>query len=150
MPDPVKLTRDDHILWVAWCINCKKALDMVLDGTYVEALAREHITEEEHTVLVSMAILPAKKVLDHSNLPCKYAEHSSDFVPMPFGSGNCSMPCFECVYDGGIDIPEDLTCNEDSTCPAYAPIDLEVCRIHLKEFWDVCDECYDAMDKEWP
>jgi hypothetical protein len=144
------LSRNEKILWVAWCINCKKALDMALDGTYIEHLAKEHTRKEEHTVLVSMVILPAKKVLDRFKLPCKYASHTSDSVPMPFGSGNCSMDSFECVYDGEIDIPEDLTCNEDNTCPAYAPIDVEVCRIHLKEYWDCCDECYDAMEKEWP
>jgi len=25
-----------------------------------------------------------------TNIPCKFAQHFTDFVPMPFGSGNCA------------------------------------------------------------
>jgi hypothetical protein len=78
--------------------------------------------------------------MDNKNIPCRYGEHYSDSVPMPFGSGNCSMPGFECNYDGDIEIDDDMICNEDSTCPAYAPVDTFICPEHGL-YWDYCEKC---------
>lgn len=81
------------------------------------------------------------KRLDKNKLPCKFARHDFDLVPIPFGSGNCQMPCFECVYEGDIKIPNDLTCNEDNTCPAYEPVPTFICPKHDKEYYDYCGQC---------
>lgn len=50
---------------------------------------------------------------------CKYGHHFTDWVPTPFGTGNCAMPGFECTYEGNIEVPE--LCEEDDKCPAYEP-----------------------------
>mgnify|MGYP001588815161 CR=1 FL=1 len=50
----------------------------------------------------------------------KFGHHYSDWVPMPFGPGNCEMPGFECVYEGKLDVSE--TCSEDETCPAFVEV----------------------------
>lgn len=83
----------------------------------------------------------AIKRIDKSTLPCKFASHFSDSVPVPFGSGYCSMPGFECIYDGEIIIPDDLICKEDSSCPAFQPVEVLVCPKHNQEYFDVCSEC---------
>jgi len=85
------------------------------------------------------------KTIDRTTLPCKFASHYSDSVPMPFGSGNCSMPGFECLYGGDTEIPEDMTCYEDLRCPAYTPVPVMMCEKHQEEYYDVCGACEDEM-----
>ncbi len=83
------------------------------------------------------------------NLPCKFANHYYDSVPMPFGSGNCSMPGFECMYDGDIVIDEDATCDENKNCPAYQPVDTFICKKHVPNtrYYDYCDTCMEKLAK---
>jgi len=76
-------------------------------------------------------------------IPCKFGSHFSDLVPMPFGSGNCSMPGFECTYDGDIKIPIEMVCNEDKSCPAYEPVPTSICQKHDIEHYDGCYKCED-------
>ncbi len=82
-------------------------------------------------------------------LPCKFGQHYEDWVPMPFGVGNCPMPGFECTYDGDIIIPEDMTCEENNNCPAYKPIDTVICKKHVPNtrYYDVCPTCMEKADK---
>ena len=56
---------------------------------------------------------------------CKWAKECTDYVPVPFGHGNCAMVTLECVYDGDmtLEFPDD--CPEDDTCPGFEP-DTEV------------------------
>ena len=75
------------------------------------------------------------------HLPCKFAEHGFDSVPVPFGIGNCSMPCFECTYNGDKEIPDDMVCNENNTCPAYEPVATTICPKHDEEYYDYCSKC---------
>jgi hypothetical protein len=79
--------------------------------------------------------------------PCKYAAHFSDWVPTPFGSGNCEMPGFECEDDGDLDFWDDdnFICNEDRTCPAYHPVPLMYCHKHHEIYYDSCPKCEDEM-----
>jgi hypothetical protein len=74
-------------------------------------------------------------------LPCKFGSHFTDSVPMPFGSGNCSMPGFECEYQGDIQIPDDMVCEENSKCPAYQPVETTICPKHDEEYYDMCGAC---------
>jgi hypothetical protein len=90
------------------------------------------------------------------NLPCKFGHHYNDWVPMPFGSGNCAMPGFECTYEGDIIIAEDLDCEENSTCPAYQPVDTIICKKHVPNTRHIvgypCPTCEDKREKaqdEW-
>lgn len=76
------------------------------------------------------------------NLPCKFAHHFTDSVPTPFGSGNCSMPGFECGYEGPITIPDDMVCEENEKCLAYQPVEVHICTKHNEEYYDFCDSCY--------
>lgn len=89
------------------------------------------------------------KTIDRKTLPCKFGEHFTDSVPMPFGSGNCSMPGFECIYDGEIEIPEEMTCNENSECPAYQPVETFICKKHVPNtrYYDFCPTCMDKMER---
>lgn len=82
--------------------------------------------------------------------PCKFGEHYNDSVPMPFGSGNCSMPGFECVYEGDKIIPDDFVCSEKSDCIAYEPCETEICPIHdIESFIDggYCELCHPDLDE---
>lgn len=83
------------------------------------------------------------KTLDRSKLPCKFGRHFSDLVPMPFGSGNCEMPGFECGYDGeGTPLDE---CEENDKCPCYKPVDTKVCKKHVPNtrYYGFCPACED-------
>jgi len=84
--------------------------------------------------------------LKPEQIPCKFGEHFSDWVPMPFGSGNCEMPGFECVYDGDKELDDDMVCNEDKTCPAYEPIPTSICPKHDEEYYDWCGKCREESD----
>lgn len=48
---------------------------------------------------------------------CKWERVGYDSVPVPFGHGNCSMPTYDCVYEGDIDISDIDMCDEN--CPAF-------------------------------
>lgn len=76
------------------------------------------------------------------NLACQYGRHFSDRVPVPFGSGDCDMPGFECIYEGDIEIP--YTCEENNKCPAYKPEETKVCPKHNIEYLasECCDSCF--------
>lgn len=80
-------------------------------------------------------------------IPCRFAQHFTDFVPMPFGSGSCSMPSFECGYDGDKIIPDDLVCKENAECPAYEPVATKICAKHNKEY-PYNEECPDCMRED--
>ena len=86
--------------------------------------------------------------LPKNAIPCKFARHFVDRVPMPFGSGDCSMPGFECEYSGDILIPDSLVCNEDNSCPAYEPVKTTICREHDEEYFDWCSQCRPESE-EW-
>jgi hypothetical protein len=76
---------------------------------------------------------------------CKFGRHYSDSVPMPFGSGNCLMPGFECNYEGGKQIPDDFICSEKSDCIAYEPEETFICPKHDIEYYksyDWCELCH--------
>ena len=81
--------------------------------------------------------------LKPEQIPCKFGEHFSDSVPMPFGSGNCEMPGFECTYDGDKEIPDEMVCNEDKSCPAYEPVPTSICQKHDIEHYGGCYKCED-------
>ncbi len=49
--------------------------------------------------------------------PCKWERIFYDSAPVPFGIGNCSMPSYDCVYAGVVDISDVSECGE--TCPAF-------------------------------
>jgi hypothetical protein len=80
------------------------------------------------------------------HIGCKFADHWYESVPMPFGSGNCSMPCFECSYDGDKEIPD--TCEENSECPLYEPIETVICPTHNIEHFkeDLCELCHPELE----
>lgn len=84
---------------------------------------------------------------DHKG--CRFGVHYNDRVPMPFGSGDCNMPGFECEYDGDKyeQLPE--TCEEDSKCPCYEPEETIICPKHDIEYrnkeW--CDMCHPEMEE---
>jgi hypothetical protein len=80
-------------------------------------------------------------------LNCKFGVHYNDRVPMPFGSGNCDMPGFECVYDGDKEIPK--TCEENSECPVYEPEETIICPKHDIEYrkGEWCDMCHPEMEE---
>jgi len=69
---------------------------------------------------------------------CKFGSHFSDSVPMPFGSGNCSMPGFECTYEGDKIIPDDFVCEENNKCVAFEPEDTLICPKHDVEYFKEC------------
>ncbi len=81
-----------------------------------------------------------ERIVDRATLPRKFASHGFDLVPMPFGSGNCQMPCFECTYEGDIEIPDGMVCKENKNCPAYAPVEIRTCPKH-GEYDDYCGDC---------
>ena len=55
---------------------------------------------------------------------CKFCQVTTDWVPMPFGCGNCRMETSDCTYDGDAEIPDE--CPDDETCPLFEPSALEV------------------------
>ncbi len=75
---------------------------------------------------------------------CKFGNHYNDFVPTPFGSGNCAMPGFECTYDGNKIIPDEFVCEENDKCPAYEPELTKICPKHDVEYYfkEWCELCY--------
>lgn len=81
------------------------------------------------------------KRLPKDSIPCKFANNGFDLVPIPFGSGNCQMPCFECTYEGDIEIPDDTVCEENSKCPAFQPVETKICPKHNEEYFDWCGTC---------
>lgn len=75
--------------------------------------------------------------------PCRFGKHFSDSVPMPFGFGDCSMPGFDCTYEGDIETIE--VCDETNACSAYEPCDTIICEKHDIEYYadnDWCFLCY--------
>ena len=73
---------------------------------------------------------------------CKFGSHYSDSVPVPFGSGNCSMPGFECTYGG--EKPTMEICEETNKCPAYESEETTICKKHDVEYshGDWCGLCF--------
>jgi hypothetical protein len=78
--------------------------------------------------------------------PCKYGNHYNDWVPIPFGSGNCAMPGFECMYEGDLMILDD--CEENVQCPAYEPVETKICPKHDEEYESKygCNTCMSEED----
>ena len=79
------------------------------------------------------------------NKLCKFGQHYNDSVPMPFGGGNCSMPGFECAYDGDKIIPDEFICDETDKCVAYEPCLTIICPKHNIEYYvdgDWCELCH--------
>lgn len=87
------------------------------------------------------------KIERMNNIPCKYAYHYFDWVP--YGSTNVQMPGFECEYEDDIEIPEDMTCYEDNRCPAYTPMETEICNKHNLEFIGVCWKCEQEQEMRY-
>lgn len=83
------------------------------------------------------------------NRGCKFANHYNDWVPMPFGSGNCAMPGFECMYEGELMIDEE--CDESQSCPAYEPMETKICPKHDEEYiiGEECSSCMEEEDAKW-
>lgn len=86
------------------------------------------------------------KKLNQSQIPCKFANHYNDWVSVPFGSGNCAMPGFECTYDGDKEIPYD--CEENNKCPLYQPVKTLICSKHNQEYVNFCPICEQEMEKQ--
>ena len=86
---------------------------------------------------------------DLKELPCRFAHHFSDMVPMPFGSGNCSMPGFECIYEGDVLIDDEMVCEENGKCPAYSPVNTFICKNHVPNtrYYDECPTCIEKQEK---
>ena len=78
--------------------------------------------------------------VNRDELPCKFARHYTDQVPVPFGSGDCSMPGFDCTYSGDTKQPDDMVCKENKECPAYEPVPVLICNKH-GEYYDWCGDC---------
>lgn len=88
------------------------------------------------------------KKIPADEIPCKFANHYTDQVPVPFGSGNCSMPGFVCEYNGDKQIPEDMVCRESAECPAYKPVPIHLCVRHQEEYFEYCVACEGERWKE--
>lgn len=87
--------------------------------------------------------------MEKLQLPCRFGVHYNDWVPIPFGSGDCAMPGFECIYEGDIIIDDEMVCEETDKCPAYKPVDTFICKKHVPNtrYYDYCSTCMDKAEK---
>lgn len=76
--------------------------------------------------------------LNHHKLACKFAQHWMEDLA---GDGGSRCPMFECNYDGEIEIPNEMVCEENSKCPAYQPESTTICLKHDIEYTDYCVLC---------
>ncbi len=72
-------------------------------------------------------------------IPCKFGNKVVDWVPTPFGHGNCAMESLECRYEGDKDIPVEVECG--IKCPVYSPALTKICPKHDEEYLEWCGAC---------
>lgn len=91
-------------------------------------------------------------------ISCKFDRTEYDYVPVPFGHGNCPMPTWECRWfeeapenpevataiDKLIDTP-NFQCSPK--CPGYQPCETTICPKHDSEHYtnEQCGDCEEAF-----
>lgn len=91
-------------------------------------------------------------------IPCKFSHEYFDLVPTPFGSGNCRMPGWDCLWfekepenpileqaiEAYMDKP-NFKCTPN--CPGYQPVKTTICKKHDEEYL-IGEECGACMQED--